>query len=72
LVAWTTGQAWNYEPPVDDVTGLIICAEFNSNINFSGVLAMVMASVKMIAIHFALFVNLFAINAVKATQGDNV
>jgi hypothetical protein len=46
LVAWKAGNLWGYEPFVDDVTGLIIGAEYNAQTTISGVPAMVTARVK--------------------------
>jgi len=67
LVAWKAGNLWRYEPFVDNVTGLIVGAEYNAQTTLSGVPAMVMARVKPKAINYAMFVNLFATNAVKTT-----
>jgi len=53
---------------VDNVTGLIVGAEYNAQTTLSGVPAMVMADVKPIAINYAMFVNPFATNAVKTAQ----
>jgi len=50
------------------VTGLIVGTEYNAQTTLSGILAMVMARVKPIAINYAMFVNPFATNAVKTTQ----
>ena len=33
LVAWKAGDQWRYEPFVDDVTGLIVGAEYNGQIH---------------------------------------
>jgi hypothetical protein len=68
LVAWTAGNLGQYEPFVDDVTGLIVVTEYNAQTTLSGVQAMVMARVKPIAINYAMFVNPFAMNAVKTAQ----
>jgi len=68
LVAWKAENLWRYEPFVDDVTGLIVGAEYNAQTTLSGVPAMVMARVKSIAINYAMFVNPFATNAVKTAQ----
>jgi hypothetical protein len=65
LVGWKAGNLWQYEPFVDNVTGLIVGVEYNAQITFSGVLVMVMAYVKLIVINYAMFVNPFAMNAVK-------
>jgi len=51
LVAWKAGKLWRYELFVDDVTGLIVGVEYNSLTTLSGILAMVMACVKPIAIN---------------------
>jgi len=68
LVAWKAGNLWQYEPVVDDMTGLIVGAEYNAQTTLSGVPAMVMACVKPIAIDYTMFVNPFAMNAVKTAQ----
>jgi hypothetical protein len=68
LVAWKAGNLWGYEPFVDDVTGLIVGAEYNAQTTLSGVPAMVTACVKPIAINYAMFVNPFAMNAVPTAQ----
>jgi len=68
LVAWKAGNLWQYELLVDDVTGLIVSAEYNPQTTLSGVLAMVMARVKPIAINYAMFVDPFTTNGVKITQ----
>jgi len=68
LDAWKAGNLWQYEPCVDDVTGLIVGAECNAQIILSGVTVMVMARVKPISINCAMFVNPFATNSVKTTQ----
>jgi len=68
LVAWKAGNLWRYEPFVDEVTGLVVVAEYNAQTTLSGVPAMVMARVKHIAIDYVMFVNPFATNAVKTAQ----
>jgi len=68
LVGWNAGNLWRYEPIVDDVTGLIVGAGYNTQTTLSGVLAMVMARVKPIAINDAMFVNPIAMNAVNTAQ----
>jgi len=68
LVPWNARNLCQYQPFVDDVTGLIIGAEHNSQTTLSGVPAMVMACVKPIAINYAVFVHPFAMNAVKTAQ----
>jgi len=68
LVAWKAGDLWRYAPFGDDVTGLIVSAEYNAQTTLSGVLAMLMARVKPMAIKYAMFVNLVATNAEKTTQ----
>jgi hypothetical protein len=50
------------------MTGLIISKEYNAQTTLSGVSAMVMAHVKPVAINYVMFVNPFAMNAVKTTQ----
>jgi len=71
LVAWKAGNLWQYEPFVDDVTGLIVGTEYNAQTTLPGVPVMVMARVKPIAINSAMFVNPFATNAVKTAQIDS-
>jgi hypothetical protein len=56
---------------VNNVTGLIVGAEYNMQTTLSGVLAMVMACVKTIAINYAMFVNPLATNAVKTAPIDS-
>jgi len=68
LVAWKAGNLWQYEPFVDDVTGLIVGAKYNTQTTLSGIPAMVMAHVKPITLNYAMFVNPFATNAVKTAQ----
>jgi hypothetical protein len=65
LESWKAGQ---YQPFVDDVTGLIVSAEYNAQTTISGVPAMIMAHVKSITINYKMFVNPFATNAVKTTH----
>jgi len=55
-------------PFVDDMTGLIITAEYNPQTTISGVPAMLMACEKPIAIDYAMFVNPFATNAVNTAH----
>jgi len=50
------------------MTGLIIVAEYNAPTTLSGIPAMVMAGVKCITINYSMFVNPFAMNAVKTAQ----
>jgi len=68
LVAWTAGNLWPHEPFVDDMTGLIIGVQYNTQTTLSANLAVVMARVKPIAIKYGLFLNPFATNAVKTAQ----
>lgn len=68
MFAWKAGNPWWYKPCVDDVTGLIIGAEYNAQKTVSGVPAMGMACVMPIGINYVMFVNLFATNAVKTPQ----
>jgi len=62
------GNLWRHEPFVDDVTGLIVGAEYNAQSTISVVLATVMAHVKPIAVNSAIFMNPLAKNAVKTAQ----
>lgn len=50
------------------MTGLIVGAEYNTQISQSGVQAMVIAHVKPIAINYEMVVNLFPTNLVKTAQ----
>jgi len=50
------------------VTGLIVGAEYNVQTTLAGILAMVMARVKPIAINYVMFVNPIAMNGVKTAQ----
>jgi len=50
------------------VRSLIVSTEYNAQTTFSGVLAMVMARVKPIAIDYGMFVNPLAMNVVKTAQ----
>ena len=68
LVAWNAGNLGQYAPFVDDVTGLIVGAEYNAQTTLSGIPGMVMARVKPIAMNYAMFVNPFPTNAVKTAQ----
>ena len=68
LFAWKAGNLGWYEPFLDDVTGFIISAEYNTQTTLSGHSAMVMARVKPIGINYVMFVNPFATNAVKTAQ----
>jgi len=68
LVAWNAGNLWPYEPIVDYMTNCIVGAEYSTQRTISGIPAMVMASVKTIATNYAMFVNPFAMNAVKTAQ----
>jgi hypothetical protein len=47
------------------MTGLIVSAEYNAHTTLSGVLGMVTAHVKPIAINYVMFVNLFCHECVK-------
>jgi hypothetical protein len=59
---------WWHEAFVNNLTGLIICEEYNAQTTFSGILAMVRAHVNPIAINYAIFVNPVTINVVKSLQ----
>jgi len=50
------------------MTGLLVGTDYNSQTTLSGILAMVMACVKPVAINYGIFVNPFATNAVKTAQ----
>jgi hypothetical protein len=50
------------------MTGLIVGAEYNAQTTLSGVLAIVMARLKPIAINYVMFVNPFTTNVVKTAQ----
>jgi hypothetical protein len=68
LDAWKARKLWRYEPFIDDVTGLIVGAEYNAQTTLSGVPAMVMARMQRIDINYAMFVNSFATNVVKTAR----
>jgi len=68
LIASKAGNLCCYEPAVDDMTGLIVVVEYNAQTTFSDIPVMVMAHVKPVAINDVMFVNPFAMNAVKTTQ----
>jgi len=68
LVAWSAAHLWRYEPCVEEVTGLIVGAEYNAQLTFSGVPAMVIAHVKPIVINYVMCVNPFATKVVKTPQ----
>jgi len=53
---------------VDDVTGLIVGAEYNAQTPLSGIPAIVMACVKPLAIDYTMFVNLFEPYAIMTAQ----
>jgi len=53
---------------VDNMTGLIVGAESNTQTTHSAVPAMVMARAKAIATNYLMFVNTFVPNAVKTAQ----
>jgi len=65
LVARKAANLWRYEHLVEDMTGLIVGAEYNAQTTLSGVLAMVMTHVKPIAINYAMFVNPFATHVLR-------
>jgi hypothetical protein len=50
------------------MTGLIVCAEYNTQIHLSDIAAMVMAHVELIAINYTMFVNPFMTNVVMIIQ----
>jgi len=56
------------ETDIDDVTGLIVSAEYNTQTTLPGLPAMVMACMKPIASNYEMFVNPFAVNVVITTQ----
>jgi len=68
LVAWKAGNLLQYEPCVDDMTGLIFGTEYNAQTTLSSHPALVTAHVTPIAINYAIFVNPFHTNAVKTAQ----
>jgi len=68
LVSWIAENQCGYEPFVDDVTGLIVRAEYNAQTTLPGVLAMVMACVKPIALHFVMYLSPVPTNVVKTTR----
>jgi len=68
LAAYVTGNLWWFEHTIDDVTGLIVIKEYNSQTTLAHIAAMVMARMKPIAIKCAMLVNPFVINVVKTVQ----
>jgi len=68
LIAWKAANLWRYKPFVDAVTGLIVGAEYNTQATLSGIPAMVMARVKLIAINYAMLGIPFATNTVKTAK----
>jgi hypothetical protein len=65
------GNVWQYEPFVNDMTGLIVLAKYNAQTTLSCVAAMVMARVKPEAINDVMFVNHLATNWVMTVQIDS-
>jgi len=55
-------------PAVDNMRGLIVGAEFNTQITLSGVRAILMAWVKLIVLNYAIFQNHFSKDVVNSTQ----
>ena len=68
LAAWKAANLSRYEPFVDDVTGLILGAEYIAQTTISCILATVLACVKPSVINYVMFANPFAMNVVKTTQ----
>lgn len=68
MVAWNTGNLRRNEPIVDDLTGLMVCTEYNVRTTPYGIPAIVIAHVKQIAINYRIFVNLSVMNVVQTTQ----
>ena len=68
LVTWRAGHVWRYKHCVDDVTVLIVSAEYNAQTTHSCLSAMLMARVNPIVINYAMFLNPFATNAVTTAQ----
>jgi len=68
LVAWTAANLWQYEPFVDDVTGLMVSPEYNAQKTISGVPVMVMSHVKPKAIDYSMFAIPFAMNGAKISH----
>jgi hypothetical protein len=62
------GNLRSYEPVADNVTGLIVGAEYNTQGTHSAVRAMVKTHLKHIAINYTIFVNPFATNVAKTVQ----
>lgn len=71
MVTWKAGNVGQYEPCVNDVTGLIGRAEYYAKTTLSGVPTMVMPRSKPMAVHYVMLVNPFATNVVKTTQIRN-
>lgn len=59
---------WWYEHYDDNLTVLIAGGEYNTQTTLSVVRGMVMACVKLLSIHYAVFVNPFAMNVGKTDQ----
>ena len=68
LVPWNAGNQWQYGPFVNDVTGLICGAEYDSQTTLAAVPAMVLGHVQHIAISHLIFVNPFATHVVITFQ----
>jgi len=68
LVAWNAGYLRRYEPVVDHVTGLIFSTAQNAQKMLSGIPAMAMACVMPTAINYAMILNPYDTNAVKAAH----
>jgi len=68
LLAWKAANRWWYYPLGDDVTGLIVGTEYKAQTTGAGVPEMFMALDNPIAIHYAMFLNPFDMNAVKCVQ----
>lgn len=68
LVALHAGTRSRYERYVDDVTGLIISAEYNAQTTCSGILAIIIEHVMPIAVDHAMIVNPLATHALKTAQ----
>jgi len=68
LVAQKAGKLQWYELFFDDVTGITLGAEYNGQTTLPRIPVIVMESVKPIAVHYVVFVNPFAMNAVETAQ----
>jgi hypothetical protein len=67
VLKWKAANLSGYKFCVDNVTGLMISSEYNILTTLSGILVIVIACVKPIAIKYAMIVNPFGTNSAKTT-----